>query len=427
MRRTASTPEMRHFDTSLSSSSFLPMMGINELSHGHDCEETEDDDFGFFPMDDEDDNDNSDNNNNQGGLQAAEENRLKIQQEQEQLALFEDTNNSKNNNNNNDNQASLLGSSYEGDDREGQRQKPSGRKSSLRRGSSYGNEEGIPLDFERQEYNRVLPKPDILSKATPSGMSRRPSGRGLFRVSSEPVFVRPVYLESSNDNDKEQERRLDQLQLNTDANSITTDNTCGDDNSDRVSLSSSCSNFAAAAAEGGTLTHKKRISFGSIKIREHSQTIGDNPSCSYGTPVQLDWDYEQLEDVKVEDYEAYRPSTRTKQEFQLNHYQRRNLLKLRGFSNNDIKKSKKEVSKVRNQRERTKFLVMNYPALTTVEDAIESGARKLKRTLKNKKENDNDNDDNNSSCSTSKDDSALNTRTNSCLSLIDMVNKDTTV
>jgi len=325
-------------------------------------------------------------------------------------------------------------------------------KSSLRRGSSYGNgEEGIPLDFERQEYNRVLPKPDmILSKATTtisnSGMPRTrhyPSGsRGLFRGSfsseREPVFVRPVYLENIIDNaidititKEQQERRRDQLQLNTDANSITTDNTCGDDNSDRVSLSSSCSNFAAV--EGGTgtgtsaPTHKKRISFGSIKIREHGQTIGDNPSCSYGTPVQLDWDYEQLEDIKVEDYEAYRPSTRTRQEFQLNHYQRRNLLKLRGFSNTDIKNSKKQVSKVRNQRERTKFLVMNYPAFTAVEDAIESGARKLKRALKDKKEIDDNNGDNNSSCSTSKDDLGLNKRTNSCLSLIDMVNKDTTV
>jgi len=296
------------------------------------------------------------------------------------------------------------------------------KKSSLRRGSSYGNaEEGIPLDFERQEYNRVLPKPDmILLKATTitSGMprTRHPSsGRGLFRglgsSQSEPVFVRPVYLENIIDNaidittKEQQERRRDQLQqLNTDVNSISITTTdidivCGDDNIDRVvsPSSSSSSSNCAAAEEGGTSTststsapptHKRKISFGSIEIREHSQTIGDNPSCSYGIPVQLDWDYEQLDDIKVEEYEANRnrrplTPTRSRQEPQcLNYYQRKNLVQSKGFSKVDINDTKKQVSKVRNQRERTKFLVTNYPALTTVEDVIESGTRKLKRTLK---------------------------------------------
>jgi len=34
---------------------------------------------------------------------------------------------------------------------------------------------------------------------------------------------------------------------------------------------------------------RKKISFGTIQIREHALACGDNPSVSYGTPISLDW------------------------------------------------------------------------------------------------------------------------------------------
>ena len=239
------------------------------------------------------------------------------------------------------------------------RLRSSRKKSALRRGSAYGTVDNIPLDFERKEFNRVLPKPNLsqrttLSTSQPKGMSRSRS-RGLFRVSSEPVFARPVYQEELYDNDQ--------------------------DLSSHSGVARS-EHSESSFVEGAM---KKRISFGTIKIREHGQTIGDNPSCSYGAPISLDWDHRDMEELKVDDYEAYRPDARTKEKFHLNHFQRSNLLKLNGHSNDEIKESKKQTRKLRNQRERTKFVAMNYPKVGTVEDVIESGLRKVKRSISKSK------------------------------------------
>jgi len=232
------------------------------------------------------------------------------------------------------------------------------KRSALKRGSTYGNaDEGIPLDFERTEFNRVLPKPDLSQRETvgslitPKGILRSKGSLGLFRVASEPVFVRPVYQPDTNASEEE------------------------------------IVEHAKSVPSGGFVegAMKKRISFGTIQIREHAQTIGDNPACSYGTPISLDWDHKDLEEFNLEEYELYRPRQRTKEELHMNHFQRRNLLKLNGYSTDEIKESKKQVAKLRNKRERTRFLAINYPQLGAVEDVIESGFRKVKRSISKSK------------------------------------------
>ena len=220
------------------------------------------------------------------------------------------------------------------------------KKPSLRRGSAYGND-AIPLDFEQRKFNRVLPKPDLTKRASaPSAEAIHRKSSGLFRVASEPVFVRPIYQEEhivSNDEPKQ-----------------------------------------APADEQGS-KEDKRVSYGKIQIREHSQTLGDNPSCSYGTPVQLDWLSEDLEALDVSLYEEYKPEPRNKRNMQLNSFQRMDVLKSNGHSQTEIKESKKEVDKVRKQREITKFIVTQYPQVMYVNDALESGLRKLKRTVSKSK------------------------------------------
>ncbi len=299
------------------------------------CEETDgreatvEDDFGFFAMDEDED------------LQGREP-----QQEQNAPSTSGSDNSS--------DQLDLSGRSR------GRR-----KKSVLKHRSSYGEgDDAIPLDFERNEFNRVLPKPQLhgarLASSHPDKGFIRSGSTGLFRVSSEPVFVRPVY---QSDDDVEEEDI--EISVHSTGHTPTTRHSKG-------------------FVEGQM---KKRISFGTIKIREHAQTIGDNPSCTYGAPVQLDWEHQDMEEIKVEEYEEYKPQARRKEEFHLNSFQRANLLKLNGHSNNEIKASKKEVSKARGQRERTKFLVLNYPQLVTVNDAIESGLRKVKRSVSKSKLN----------------------------------------
>ena len=47
----------------------------------------------------------------------------------------------------------------------------------------------------------------------------------------------------------------------------------------------------------------------------------------------------------------------------------------------DIKNTQKKINKERQRRERTRFVGMNVPVLTGMQDALESSARKLKRRL----------------------------------------------
>jgi len=289
-------------------------------------DETKGCDYGFFPIDD--DSQGSDSRQSQ-------EERGCVQQQHE-----------------------LLGCATSKEFAPGEKRPTSRKKSSLRRGSAYGEDEGIPLDFERRGYNRVLPKPDILSSSfTGTGTNTvgdrdvtiRSISRGLFRVSSEPVFVRPVY-QGENEDDQDQSEQY-----------VT------------IEASPSASNFVEGAM-------KKRISFGTIQFREFTQTIGDNPSCSYGTPVQLDWEYQELEELNVDTYEAYKPAaTRTMQQLQLNHFRRLELLQANGYSNDAIKESKRAISKLRSRRYRTAYFA--YPPLIAIEDAIESSARKFKRAI----------------------------------------------
>jgi len=293
------------------------------------------DDYGFFSMDDDDyfqDGEAQDQHN----------------------ALVEDTVSTSNSDTSSYEIGSLCGSSC-------------GSSNTRKKSALKHTHDGIPLDFERKKCNRVLPKPDltqresIASSHTSKGMIRSGSrlglgcgSRGIFRVSSEPVFVRPVY--QSDDMDDAMTNEVDQPEKSV-----------------------SSSGFVEGAM-------KKRISFGTINIREHTQTIGDNPSCSDGIPIQLDWDHEDLDELKLEEYETHKCRSRRRDEFHLNKFQRGNLLKLNGYSTNEINNSKREVSKVRNQRKHTKFLAM-IPNLVTVEDAIESGLRKVKRSISKSKLN----------------------------------------
>lgn len=47
----------------------------------------------------------------------------------------------------------------------------------------------------------------------------------------------------------------------------------------------------------------RRLRFGSITIRRYDRTIGDNPMCSKGIPISLDWTYQEESELPVEDYE----------------------------------------------------------------------------------------------------------------------------
>eukprot|EP00980_Cylindrotheca_fusiformis_P031677 scaffold26778_cov127-Cylindrotheca_fusiformis.AAC.1 len=135
-----------------------------------------------------------------------------------------------------------------------------------------------------------------------------------------------------------------------------------------------------------TTMTKGSVGFRSVIIREYQQTIGDNPSVSYGTPISLDWEYEQCAPLPLTLYEASRlGSKRSMRQLFLNHYQRKNLLIHKyGFSEAEVKAAKYETNRARSQRDKSKMMQISFRPLLVLEEARESAMRKVKRRLSSK-------------------------------------------
>lgn len=125
---------------------------------------------------------------------------------------------------------------------------------------------------------------------------------------------------------------------------------------------------------------KRTISFTNLEIREYDLTIGDNPSVSYGPPVQLSWQYSQSEARDLEDYESQKMldrsrGRRSRRVENMSWAKREAMLKRQGFSQDDIEAKVTEVNKVKQGRSVTRALVVTG----RTEEALESAGRKLKR------------------------------------------------
>lgn len=70
----------------------------------------------------------------------------------------------------------------------------------------------------------------------------------------------------------------------------------------------------------------KCIGFDQIHVRYYDQTLGDNPSTSYGPPLSLDWKYRVGESMPVDDYEKNRGKRRSAAELMMTSFDRRFLL-----------------------------------------------------------------------------------------------------
>lgn len=124
---------------------------------------------------------------------------------------------------------------------------------------------------------------------------------------------------------------------------------------------------------------RKNVGFDSVSIRSYQQTIGDNPSVSYGPPIQLDWEYEQHDELDIDEYEFKRGiSRRTLRQLAITYYQRKAILSRNyGFTEEELKRAKKDANKIKIRRGLTNYFLPMMP----VENAIESAGRKAKRLI----------------------------------------------
>mmetsp|Transcript_19318 Transcript_19318/g.55591 ORF Transcript_19318/g.55591 Transcript_19318/m.55591 type:complete len:339 (-) Transcript_19318:2358-3374(-) len=122
---------------------------------------------------------------------------------------------------------------------------------------------------------------------------------------------------------------------------------------------------------------QRSVSFHKIEFRQFQRTLGDHPA-SRGAPVTLSWQFDPSHPtISIDDFEAYRPPRRSRSQIYMPSYHREEMLISENISRAAIRRAKKEVSKVREQRQKTVETLHNAP----VEEAMESAKRKLKKIV----------------------------------------------
>ena len=125
-------------------------------------------------------------------------------------------------------------------------------------------------------------------------------------------------------------------------------------------------------------SRRRSVSFVSIEIREFQQCIGDNPSVSYGPPISLDWDYEDMDAVPFEDFENARGPRRKPRQMMLNYYDRINILQHKfGYTEEEIKSAERLANREKRRRGVTRYFL----PVSKVEEVAQSVGRKTKRLL----------------------------------------------
>jgi len=84
-------------------------------------------------------------------------------------------------------------------------------------------------------------------------------------------------------------------------------------------------------------THKKKVSFSNLEIREYSVVFGDHPSCA-NLPLTLGWGHSEEEIIDLNAWEQSRAGYRRHgHELRLTYFERKNVLKrVGGMSESDL-------------------------------------------------------------------------------------------
>jgi hypothetical protein len=132
------------------------------------------------------------------------------------------------------------------------------------------------------------------------------------------------------------------------------------------------------SGSGSPPTLKRNVSFHQLEIREYSVAISDHPSCSFGPPVQLGWEYRDRAKISVDLYEAHRPPRRSAHDMILSYNVRRFLLLHRaGYSTGEIRAAMQEVDRVKRNRLLTDLLL---PA-SAIDETLEEVRLRLKQVF----------------------------------------------
>mmetsp|Transcript_5229 Transcript_5229/g.6392 ORF Transcript_5229/g.6392 Transcript_5229/m.6392 type:complete len:456 (-) Transcript_5229:431-1798(-) len=122
---------------------------------------------------------------------------------------------------------------------------------------------------------------------------------------------------------------------------------------------------------------KRNVSFSDIKITEFDMTLGDNPCCRFGPPVQLAWESSGEENYNIDVYEEFRIPRSKEQLVMPSDLRMRLLATDAGYSLQELREAIKQGNKTKRQRQWT----VSTLALSQLENVAESSSRKIKRQL----------------------------------------------
>ncbi|KAL7480513.1 hypothetical protein ACHAW6_006203 [Cyclotella cf. meneghiniana] len=92
------------------------------------------------------------------------------------------------------------------------------------------------------------------------------------------------------------------------------------------------------------------VKFSAITIRTYPIILGDHPSCKFGAPISIGWDYHECQSIPVDIYENNRSERKRMKQLYLNSGCRRMILTGAGFSLEQISEAINDVQMIQLQR-----------------------------------------------------------------------------
>ena len=103
-----------------------------------------------------------------------------------------------------------------------------------------------------------------------------------------------------------------------------------------------------------TSSTSSSIQFGTVEIRHYLRCLGDNPACSNGPPVSLDWKYRTEGVFPLDEFDDCRIDERREGfGYRISYYDRVEMLRTLGYSRQELMKAEKQRKKDQALREET--------------------------------------------------------------------------
>lgn len=96
------------------------------------------------------------------------------------------------------------------------------------------------------------------------------------------------------------------------------------------------------------------VSFSTCEIHSFKMVLGDNPGVQIGLPIQLGPESDETSIVDIDTYEDCRDGKRKKgQDLSISFYERLRLLRMSGYSDDELARRLDEIEKTKKNRERS--------------------------------------------------------------------------